>query len=364
MYGSQSGNGIASFINPMGWTEIDVLWQDANEDGRVTSNELWGYDWDTGELKDPNDPDYWLWSSSSVNPADPTSVVPNNKYDPDYNSPKLYEFSLSYEKEVLTDFAVRIEGFYKRLTGEAWTYGLFADGTFDSQANYYYAGTETEYTGYDYYGRTSRPPFSYRTNYPNRYERYIAGQIVLTKRLSNGWMLDSSFTYSDWTQHTEDDYIDPMNVTYYDGGVVAPGSGGSGLSGMYINARWQFKLSGLYQFPFGINVSGVFTAREGYVRQTDVRVYRPGVGWSSIYGSPEGGGKFGDERLPTLLNLRLEKVFMVSDTSSVTVAVDSFNITNSAHALKQESRMSASNYGQDLRILNPRLFRFSIRFNF
>jgi hypothetical protein len=135
---------------------------------------------------------------------------------------------------------------------------------------------------------------------------------------------------------------------------------------MYINARWQFKLTGLYQLPYGVNVSGVFTSREGYVRRTDVRVYRPGIGWSSQFGSPSGGGKFGDERLPIfwVLNLRLEKVFMVSDTSSVTVALDSFNINNSAHALKQESRMSASNYGQDLRILNPRLFRVSIRFNF
>jgi hypothetical protein len=366
LYGSQSGNGLADFINPIGWTEIDMLWQDANEDGRVTSDELWGYDWDTGELKDPNDPDYWLYSTATVNPSDPTSIVPNNKYDPDYNSPKLYEFSVSYEKELFTDFAARIEGFYKKSTNGTWTWGMFPDGTFDSQANYYYADTETEYTGYDYYGRTSRPPYSYRTNYPNRYDTYMAGQLVVTKRLSNKWMLDASFTLSDWKRHYEGDYFDPMNIEYYDGGVVAPGSGGSGLTGIYVNSRWQFKLSGLYQLPYGINVSGVFMSREGYVKLTDVRVYRPGIGYSNLYGSPDGGGKFGDERLPAfwVLNFRLEKVFMISDAASVTVSADAFNITNSAHALKQETRMSASNFGQDLRILNPRLFRFGIRFNF
>jgi hypothetical protein len=343
-----------------------MLWQDANEDGRVTSNELWGYDWDTGELKDPNDPNYWLWSAATINPDDPTSVVPNNKFDPNYNSPRLYELSVSYEKELFTDFAARIEGFYKKSTNQTWTYGMFADGTFDSQSNYYVAGTETEFTGYDYYGRTSRAPYSYRTNYPNSFDSYIAGQIVLTKRLSNKWLLDASFTLSDWKQHTEGDYTDPMNVEYYDGGVVAPGSGGSGLSGIYVNARWQFKLSGLYQLPYGINISGVFTSRDGYVKRTDVLVYRPGIGYAGLYGSPNGGGKFGDERLPAfwVLNLRLEKVFMVSDTSSVTVAVDAFNITNSAHALKEQTRMSASDFGQELRILNPRLFRFGVRFNF
>ncbi len=85
-----------------------------------------------------------------------------------------------------------------------------------------------------------------------------------------------------------------------------------------------------------------------------------------IYGSPGGGGKFGDERLPAFweLNFRLEKVFQVGETSTVTVAVDAFNITNSAHALKREMRIDAPTFGQDQRILNPRVLRFGVRFNF
>lgn len=366
IYGSQSGNDLADFINPIGWTEIDMLWQDANEDGRVTGDELWGYDWDTGELKDPNDPDYWLYSSSAVNPADPTSVVPSNMFDPDYNSPKLYEFSASYEKELFTDFAARIEGYYKEQRNGTWDIGMLADGTLETPANYYFAGTETEYTGYDYFGRTRRYPYEYRTNYPNRYDRYMAAQFVVTKRLSNRWMLDASFTLSDWTRQYKGDTIDPMNDEYYDGGVVAPESGGSGVQDIYVNSTWMFKLSGLYQLPYGVNVSGVFTARQGYVIPTYVQVYRPGLGYEDIFGNPEGGGKFGDERLPNfwVLNLRVEKVFMVSDTASVTVAADGFNITNSAHALKQEARMDADTFLRDQRILNPRVFRFSVRFNF
>ncbi|MCK7518286.1 MAG: hypothetical protein MZV64_11460 [Ignavibacteriales bacterium] len=41
-YGSQSGFGMAGFINPVGWTEIDVIWQDLNDDGTVTRERaLW-----------------------------------------------------------------------------------------------------------------------------------------------------------------------------------------------------------------------------------------------------------------------------------------------------------------------------------
>jgi len=91
------------------------------------------------------------------------------------------------------------------------------------------------------------------------------------------------------------------------------------------------------------------------------------LGINELYGNPEGGGKFGDERLPAfwVLNFRLEKVFKVSETSHVTLSVDAFNITNSAHALKKETSMEDLDlFNKDLRILNPRVFRFGIRFDF
>jgi hypothetical protein len=363
-YGSQSGFDLAHFINPLGWTEIDVIWQDFNGDGRVTNNELFGYDWDTETVQDVNNPDYWLWYGG-VNPDDPTSVSVRNKYASDFKSPYLDELTVSYEKELLTDFAARLEFFYKKQSGDIWTKGMLPDGTVEDSSNYYPAGT-APIVNYEYWGRNQYYPYRYRLNYPNYDTQYMAGQIVFTKRLSNKWMLDASFTYSDWKQHYNGDVVDPTNVEYYDGGVVAPGSGGSGLTGIYVNSRWQGKLSGLVQLPYGVNFSAVAVAREGYVKLTDVRVTRPGIGVSSIYGSPNGGGKFGDERLPTfwVVNLRLEKLFRIGDMGTVALAVDGFNITNSAHALKQQTRITSTNYGQDLRILNPRVFRFGIRFNF
>jgi hypothetical protein len=363
-YGSQSGFGLASFFNPVGWSEIDVLWQDLNTDGIVTSNELFGLDWDTYELQDPNDPNYWLWWS--INPDDPTSLEIRNEFDANYNSPLLDELNLSFEREIIQDFAGRLELIYKKGFNNTWTIGRNAAETLDSQSNYYVDSVEP-ITGYNVYGRTARYlSSSYRTNYPNRYDVYKAVQLVFTKRLSHKWMMDTSFTLSDWRDYIKGDYIDPQNIEYFDGGVVAPGSGGSGLTGIFVNSRWQFKLSGLYQLPFGINVSGTFVAREGYILRTDALAYRPGVGWASVYGSPDGGGKFGDERLPAfwLLNLRLEKIFTLSERSYVALAVDAFNTTNSSHALKQQTRITADNFREDMRILNPRVVRFGIRFNF
>jgi len=368
-YGSQNGFGFASHFNPVAWTEIDMWWQDGvggAADGTVQAGELYGVDWDTYLPQDRNDPNYWLWYGY-FDPDDPTNLAIKNDFATDYKSPRLDEVNLSFEKEIFADFAGRVELIYKRSSHETWTQWRNSAGTFDTQANYYVASVEP-ITGYNNYGRTARYTYSkYLLNYPNRYNEYKAVQLVFTKRLSKKWMMDASFTLSDWKDHYKGDYIDPQNLEYYDGGVVAPGSGGSGLTGIYVNSRWQFKLDGLYQLPAGFNVSGTFVAREGYVLRSDVLLSRPGISGSQyIFGSPDGGGKFGDQRLPNfwMLCLRLEKIFKTGESSYVALSADAFNISNSAHALKQQTRMTAANFGEDMRILNPRLFRFGIRFNF
>ncbi len=380
-YGSQSGNSMADFINPVGAAEIDVLWQDLNHDGRVTANELFGYNWDTGALEDPNNPDYWI-SSNNVNPENPTEITALNKFDPNYNSPLLDEISLSYEKELITDFAARVEFFYKKYHRQTWTKAMKLDGTLETADNYYKAGTDST-TGYDYCGRYEYFPYEYRTNHKKAYDRYLGAQIVLTKRLSNRWMMNTSLTISDWKRFYNGEFLGHIydvligtypyvlaeglnNQQYFDGGVVAPESGGSGIRGVFVNSRWMFKLSGLYQLPFGVTFSGVFDIREGYVNPTNVLINLPGIGNKKIYGNPDGsGGKFGDQRLPAFwcLNFRIEKNFQLSDSSSVTLSADAFNVTNAAHSLKKENRITSPNFNNDLTILSPRVFRFGVRFS-
>jgi hypothetical protein len=279
----------------------------------------------------------------------------------------------------MTDFATRIELFYKKYHNQTWTRYMDDTGDLEPDSNYYVAGTDPT-TGYDYYGRTTFYPYQYRTNHQEAYDRYLGAQLVWTKRLSNKWMMNGSFSISDWKRFYKGEYVGLIddvfaddvslglnNEEYFDGGVAAFESSGSGVEGIFVNSRWQFKLSGLYQLPHGINFSGVFQAREGYVKPTYVAgVDMIELGENSVYGSPDGGGKFGDDRLPTfwVLNFRLEKVFNITETSRVILSFDAFNITNSAHSLKKETSIGSANFDNDLRILNPRIFRFGIRFAF
>jgi hypothetical protein len=365
-YGGQSGNSIAGHTWALGWREIDVYWNDINGD---LVPQL-------GEWSD--NPDDWLWWS--VDKYDPYAVTSPNKYDADFNSPMLTELTLSFEKAFGEDLAVGVNLFYKKTNKLTWYRGLFtvpmtgaasgltyAAGDLETADNWYQKGTYVFKDGSTkpYYERYYTPNASYLTNHSSdRYNLYQALQVIFSKKLAGGWMLDASFTYADWSMHYDPaEAFDKTNYDFNEGGAVAPESGGSGVTGIFVNARWQFKLSGLYQLPWGINVTGVFQAREGYVIPYHESFKRgSGLSWTNMY---EAGKKVGDDRLPTfwMLNLGLEKSFKISDTTTCTLFVDGYNITNNTTTLKVNT-LIGSEQGQIERILNPGLFQFGVRVSF
>ncbi len=356
-YGSQSGNSIAAHTWTVGAREIDVFWND-NGNGIPELGE-WS--------ENPND---WFWWN--INEQDPYSTASRNKYASDLNSPFLDELILSFERALGDDMAVSVTGLYKKRHNLLWRRGNMPDGSLETAANWYVEGIHTFASGktIEYYNRYNRPQGSTLTNHgSDYYDLYMGLQLALTKKLSNKWMMDTSFSYADWKQkRTTFEYFggtdsaNPTNYDYFSDGVVAPESGGSGIQGIYVNSRWQFKLSGLYQLPWGLNFTGVFQAREGYVIPYHERRYVGGFGWTSVY---EPGKKFGDDRLPTfwMLSLGLERTFTISEKSSVTIFADGYNITNNVISLKVNPRLGLTE-GAIQRVLNPGLFQFGVRVNF
>jgi len=353
-YGSQEGFGMGHFLNPADWAGIGVYWQDLNGDELPQNNELYGED-DDGNLAQPVTAENRVYKWGGINIENPTSTDNGNRVDPDFNSPLLDELTASFEKELFTDFAARAEFFYKKAHNGIWDRPMTFEGDkeplfSDPNPNYVDTGDIEQETGQPIYELLEDYNYEYRTNYKKRHTKYFAGQFVLIKRLSNRWMLDASFTYSSWKRYYEGEYTDPHNIWHFDEGVDST-----------MNSRWQFKTSGLYQFPFGINASVVFRAREGYVLQPYAKTSRPGLGSSTFY-----QGLRGDERLPNfyMLDFRLEKVFQVGENSRVIVSMDAFNALNSNHELDQEQLLTDEGFGKTIKILNPRVFRFGVRFNF
>lgn len=370
-YGSQSGNSLADAYVP--FRETDYYWFDKNLDNVPQWEEwqngayyLYGYygypygSYGTGR--------YQTWTN--------TQMVDYNKgtlrvaYNSNYNTPLLDELTLSFEKALGEDIAVSVSGFYKKRHNLVRTIGIMDEaGTLETAANWYVLKPNFKVgdTTVPLYTRHQKPIGSYYTNYKKDYEKYMAVELIFTKKLSHKWMADASLTYMDWTSHMDkSEHFNLNNFDYFNGGVVAPQSGGSGLTGIYMNSRWQFKLSGLYQLPWGLNFSAVLQVREGFVIPYYVRTYiygsQGGLGYVSLY---EAGKKFGDDRLPSLmtLNLGLEKVFKVSDTTTATLFVDVYNLTNQQATLKLNPQIGPKKNAVQA-VTNPGNFQFGFRLNF
>jgi hypothetical protein len=366
-YGSQTGNGLIGMATKgyVGWKEMDFYWRD---DGDLIP--------EIGEWDD-NAYTYVSFDPSNPNPGDITTV-----FAAGFKSPQLDELTLSLEQQIAEDMVIQVAGYYKKnskkIIGLDY-YGTKTNYTVDTASNWEVITTlDIEGTPVDIYEHKAEFAYGngtfFRNSKPGTYDRYLALQLMFSKKLSHKWMADLALTLQDQKQYWEkDDWIGayywntvggtPNGYDYYNGGVLAPESAGSGYSEFFMQSRWMVNASFMMQLPLDINFSAVFNAREGYPTQHYKYYSTPYSGEIKVRNSSK---KFGADRLDPLftLNLALEKNFKISETSMATFFIDGYNITNAGTTLKIDGDLESANFKAPLRIVNPGIFQFGVRFKF
>jgi len=388
-----------------GW--MNFYWLDKNGDGIVNLNELyWTYRRGAG----PNYSLYRVFDDSGNfigNISDgygiwwggydfnkPSEYQPSYyTVDKDAGSSYTWEVMATLEKEIFKDFGVGIDLTYRRMDNFRWELPYYPDtGKVWSKNDYQVAGyvpsSVGKFSTKDAAGKpwyVLKPGVEY-TDYvrvmkrPDFYRDYYGIDLRFNKRLSNRWMLGGSLTLQNQAEHWGDlGYLDPTNKWAFDGAVYAPYVGGaSGKIDQWVFSRWLVKLAGMYQFPYDLNASFVFLAREGYIigEWFDIIDYNqpnPISQSNSIWVT-----KFGSEHLPVLwrVDLRLEKMLKIGDIGRAYLMVDIFNPFNSSIINRRYQRYHGQyfvNTGQFVpdpndfkanEVLNPRLVRFGVRFTF
>jgi len=380
-YSRPAGTQLATFLWTLGFRWIRAPWADANGDGVPQVDEItamtppeiiawqeanpgYGDTW-PNDIYDPlysfYGTTYPVFCFGGFDYTDPMKVTSSSRFDPNYKSSLMDEIVLQYERELGEDMAISLQGIYKKNTKLRRLLAIRSDNSLNSADNYYVSFTDPV-TGQDNWSAASRDFIgTYITNYDKRYYDYKAVQVIFTKKLSAKWMANASFTYGDWLAHYDfDEEFDARtNFDFFDGGVRAPAAAGSGMTGVLTNSRYMFKLNGLYQLPWDINVSGVFTLREGYPVRIADNSYRGVLFYSK-------DKKLGVDRLPDLwtLNLSVQKEFKISDTTRAVFHVDGYNITNNNTTLNLVTRFGSSSLRAPTRILNPGVFMFGINVYF
>jgi len=358
MYADQLSAYTLTYNNPLVWREVEYAWTDTNGDDYPQRNELGGILWWTG-----------------LNPYDTSNPLDNGvRFSSDLKAPITTEFLIGAEREIYPNFSLSGTYVYRRYTDGWWQdndNGQDDNLTFpdDNWLNnpWVFAGT-IQQGGYsiDYYEPTVDPSGTVTIQQRPDYHRVYQGvELSATKRLSDNWMANASFSYGDTKQYLGSPaaYVDPTGIENVDGHSFAPQTAGSGKSDIFINSRWSFKTSVLYQFPYDINASGYFSLREGFVQPIRVRSdYRAhNAGRAYAFAEP-----LGSNHLPNtaLFDLRIEKVIRLQEYGRLSLMMDIFNLLNSNTTLGKNRNAWQSNFGQVTEIVNPRIFRFGVRFQF
>jgi hypothetical protein len=331
------------------------------------------------------------------------------------SSTRTREILLTLEREIITDFSAQLNLTYRRYDSfdNWWTYypasiygtsnPELADLVVDNTTGPWYTGVGTVPStvtigGHDYStgGAAGNPVYLPIATYPtlstdyrmvkkgDGYNSYMGADLVFNKRLSNKWFMNASVTLQDQRTHWGTTFLNPQNQWMADGKPYSLGGGGaSGKTTVQMYTRWMAKINALYQLPYGFDISGTFNAREGWKI--------PNYFYIEEQNSPSSANHWSDaiytmqiqeDSLPTFYNitLRLEKKINIG-AGKMYLMADVFNLLNSAILNRaynayygdvytidgvQQPASSWANPTNRLynEILNPRIWRFGVRFEF
>lgn len=311
------------------------------------------------------------------------SSTANDRMDPDVKSPYLDELTVGFEREIVRDlsFGVRyikkwdrnlMEGvdltaldFDKLMSGAdiftVWTNyePVTVVDPFDGKTVTFWKMKNTAVLARNYY-----------TNPPGAERDYDGVEVTLNKRFSNRWMMMASYVYAHSRGLIGTDFNDSWTGTGY---FNNPNAHINAYGEFPLERRHQFKLQGLWQGPWGINISGYYRYLDGARWTRQIRSYDLGLslpqGVVTIYAE-----KRGSRKLPPLkiLDLRVEKSFNILGGRKLGLFLDVFNVLNANTATGVWAESSRSTkvagktvyFGQHTSIMDPRIARIGFRFDF
>jgi hypothetical protein len=369
-YGQVGDGSVAGQLNPVTSVTARYQWLDANHDGFVQSNEI--YDSKGVLLNAGGDPTKFLSVSGNWDPLNPGSSTTKNTIDRKLSNERVSEVVVGMDQQFGRNFAIGGSYIYRKYdnpglgwmplngvstTGSDYTAVSYTPpaGTCPASQNAY-CPTVTYYQPNFQLGTIST-----LTNYPY-YKTFNGIEVSARKRMANRWLMDASFSYNDAIVHYPvGSYTDPTNIMARNGFQYDYQTSGSGLGNVYINSKWLFKASGLYELPGNVRVSAFYNARQGYPFERFIQ------GPSR----PNGGGipnilidNVGASRLPNYQNLDFHAERALSlESVRIVPSIDLFNVFNGNTVQAIRGTQNATTANNIQAIVAPRVLRAGFRVN-
>lgn len=346
------------YVDQLGWIPAFVSgvppfpngyvygWQDLNADHIVQPDEIqWG-----------DSRGYFLGIDPQTLPEPPNHIAP------DFQTPATNEVTFGVDRQLGQDLAVSGTFAYRSTTQlqtvlptgagpSTWQFGGRVAGTVTSRDGFTLSFDEPYYL----LDLPEAPNGQTVENRPGATERYFGVDVSAVKRLSQSWMLRASVGWSSFRQSLSPDSILNPNNLWTDGGQNDNGGIATAVSSkenVWMNAAWQFNLTGLYQGPWGLTFGMNLFGRQGYPNPYKVVVRTADVGdseWSLLI------DRMDTYRYPDVyqLDLRLQKELQIGPVT-VTPAVELFNVANANTLINSDPE--AGIYDAATRAFDPNPF--------
>jgi len=179
-------------------------------------------------------------------------------------------------------------------------------------------------------------------------------EFALNKRFSNKWMLLSSFGYT-WSTMLHGAgsgrafAYRPFDLMWGDGGKET-------------DTLWNYKIIGRYVLPYDIGFSGSWKVQSGFNYARTISVTMPVEGAQTIRVEPISSNRYPNV---AILDFRLDKTVSFGKFGRLTPMLDVFNIMNSGvPTTVRTTNTATAPFNEVTAILNPRVIRFGVRFQF
>ena len=289
--------------------------------------------------------------------------------DPNIIRPKSTEFSTSLEHEIRQGLSGRVSYVYKNIRDE-WNevdtarLPLYTvPFNFVDIGNDGVAGTADDKTVALLDRPATAPSNRVYTNPANLGKSdFSTFEVALNRRFAGKWMLLSSFGYT-WLNQIHS-MTSSTSVTgaagnnrafYYRPSQLMFGDGGYETS-----STWNYKIVGRYVLPADIGFSGSWKVQSGGQWGRTTSVAFPGDGAQNIRMEP-----VTSNRAPNvgILDIRFDKSLKFGKAGKLTPQIDIFNLMNSGTVTVFRTTTGAT-FKEVLGILDPRVVRFGVRYDF
>jgi hypothetical protein len=187
-------------------------------------------------------------------------------------------------------------------------------------------------------------------------------EFAVNRRFSGKWMLLGSFGMT-WSTMAHNQTANGnagryTNTTF----PYRPFDRLFGDDGVETSSLWNYKVISRYVLPLNVGFSGSWKVQSGFNYARTISVNMPVEGSRTIRVEPITANRYPSVGI---LDLRLDKSFDMGKFGKVQPMLDVFNVLNSGVPIAVRTTNTATAPFQEVTtILNPRVIRFGVRYNF